>query len=327
MKSKKDKVTEKVTPTAEEVYNENNPATDEEVFEEQIKAREEGLAAADNIDLVPEPEVKDLEDEDDEDYISDEEWDKMSPEERQKYESEDDEDDEDYISDEEWAKMTPEQKAEVEEDDDDITPEEAIDDDDPDYLMNAPEIVGFDDIRQQEELYDIATEEIDPDESVLDFGCGRGDLYQFLYKRNGENPNYKGVDINEPLINTGLEKYAPDIQIENRNWNELTEKDRADWCVNIGSLCARYDSSDKDNLSIITNTMDKMVSLCKQGATLILFSSYMPTEMKDEGYLIADTLAVIDHALKKYGHDTGNVVIDHSYSDSVYKITILKQQL
>jgi len=55
-----------------EAYNENNPpieeATNEEVFEQQIQAREESEAAADNIDSVPEP-LEEQEEDIDPDYL------------------------------------------------------------------------------------------------------------------------------------------------------------------------------------------------------------------------------------------------------------------
>jgi len=282
------------------------------------------------------------EDEDDEDdYISDEEWEKMSPEDRAKIEAEDaevdgEEEDDDYISDEEWEKMTPEEKKAWEdeeqvpaaEDDIDSAPvaENVGDDDDPDYIKNSPEVVGFDDRDQQMDMYDIATEMVEPGESVLDFGCGRGDLSEFLYRRDGEVPNYKGIDINEPLINTGVQKYAPDINIECKDWNSLDLQYQANWCVNIGSLCTRYDGSLKDDFEVVTTTMDKMMNLCTMGSVLVLFSSYMPKEVREDEFLITDPREVFDYAMKKYGQDTGNVLLDHSYSDSAYKITILRQQ-
>ena len=313
MKSQaKEKAKEFTTPT------EVKPI--DEITEAEIEAREEGLAAAENIDKVSDPES-------DDDYISDEEWDAMTPEQRAEYEDEY-EDEDDYISDEEWDAMTPEEQAawENEEFETGPEPENVGDDEDPDYIKNSPEVVGFDDRDQQIDMYDIATEMIETGESVLDFGCGRGDLSEFLYRRDGEVPNYKGVDINEPLINAGLEKYAPDVNLECKDWNKIEDSDRSNWCVNIGSLCTRYDGSSKDDFTLVTETIDKMMTLCDMGSVLILFSSYMPNEVKEEEFLITDPKEVFDYAMKKYGRDTGNVSLDHSYSDSAYKLTILRQQ-
>ena len=299
MKKEKSQTPEQVlTPEQEDVMREQAA----KLFKEQVQAREEAEIAAENIDDVVDPISDDQANEDvleelDDDYISDEEWEAMSDEEKAEYEES------------------------IEEDAD-----EGEEEDDPEYLKTSPEVVGFDNRRQQAEMYDIACEEIRPKESVLDFGCGRGDLYDFLYRRNGSEPKYKGVDINEPLINAGIEKYAPNINVECKHWNDLQDTDKSNWCVNIGSLCARYDSSEKDNFDIVTECIDKMMSLCTAGSVLILFSSYMPENMIEEEYLITDPRDVFDYAIKKYGQNTGNVSLDHSYSDSAYKITILKQQ-
>ena len=79
-------------------------------------------------------------------------------------------------------------------------------------------------------------------------------------------------------------------------------------------------------MEIVQETIDKMMNLCTVGSVLILFSSYMPEQVREEEFLITDPKLVFDYAIKKYGRDNGNVIIDHSYSDSAYKITILRQQ-
>ena len=312
-------VTKKVTPKAEA------SATNEEVFEKQVEAREEAEPAADNIDSV---ELEPLNDDYD-DYTDDIEGEDIE-------DPDEDEDDDDYISDEEWEKMTPAQRKAWEDGEDDYEDEDGeggIDDDyegdedsdesDPDYISSSPEMVGFDSEEQQLEIYEYATEDIEPNESVLDVGCGRGDMYRYLYERDGQVPKYRGIDINEPLINAGLEKYAPDIDLEHKNWfdKDITA---STWCINVGSLCARYDSSKLDNMALVQKTIDKMMSMSKVGCVLVLFSSYMPEDQKEDDYIITDPKVVFDYVMKKYGEDTGNVILDHSYSDSLYRITILK---
>ncbi len=287
-----------LTPNQEEAMRKESAR----LWEEQVQSREEAELAAENIDNVVDP-------------ISDDQANEDVLEEL---------DEDDYISDEEWDAMSDEEKAEFEEPIEES--EESEESEDPEYLKTSPEVVGFDNRRQQAEMYDVACEDIGPKESVLDFGCGRGDLYDFLYRRNGVEPTYKGVDINEPLINVGVEKYAPNINIECKNWNDIQDTDKFNWCVNVGSLCTRYDASDKKDIEIVKETIDKMMSLCTVGCTLILFSSYMPNEVKEDEFLITDPAKIFDYTMKKYGALSGNVSLDHTFSDSAYKITILKQQ-
>tara|TARA_A100001515_G_scaffold120457_1_gene103419 strand:- start:6350 stop:7276 length:927 start_codon:yes stop_codon:yes gene_type:complete len=294
---------------------ETQEAEDLKVLDEQVNAQKESEPAT---DAVPETYEGD-------EYISDEEWEAMTPEQRAEYE--DDEDDEDYLSDEEWDAMSPEERQAWEEGaNEDAVPENVEDDNDPDYILSSPEVVGFDSFDQQMEMYDSACEEIEVEESVLDFGCGRGDLYDFLYRRDGMEPKYKGVDINEPLIKAGLKKYEPNIQLECKDWNALEPNETADWCVNIGSLCTRYDGSSKKDIEVVKETIDKMMLHCTVGCSLVLFSSYMPEEVREEEFLITDPKEIFDYAITKYGGDNGNVALDHSQSDSAYKLVILKTQ-
>ena len=46
--------------------------------------------------------------------------------------------------------------------------------------------------------------------SVLDFGCGKGDLYHFLSERT-DDLRYCGIDVNEGLVALAREKY-PDAE-------------------------------------------------------------------------------------------------------------------
>ena len=168
---------------------------------------------------VEEVELEPLEEDEDDEYISDEEWEKMSPEEKAEFEDEDEddedeEDDDDYISDEEWEKMTPAERKAWE---DEESPELGEGDDDTEYIMNDPEMVGYDDKEQQRDIYDFATEELEGEESVLDFGCGR-----------------------------------------------------------------------------------------------------------EKEFLLVDPGKILTYALNKYGLDTGNVILDHSYTDAIFKLTVLK---
>ena len=254
------------------------------------------------------------------DFIPQEKWDAMTPEQQMEWEH----NMEEYLDSEYDSAGLSIEDRETDPKYSNLQPATSTKEDD-DYIKNSPEIVGFNDLQQQIDSYEIATESIEPGESILDFGCGRGDLYNFLYNKNGEVPKYKGIDINEPLINTGIQKYAPDINIETKDWNKLDNTYQSTWCVNVGSLCTRYDSSTKDDFTIVTETIDKMMTLCTLGSVLILFSSNMPADAQEDQFIITDPTHVFNYAIKKYGQITGNIILDHSFSDSAYKITILKQ--
>ena len=67
--------------------------------------------------------------------------------------------------------------------------------------------VGWGDIESQELRFKILAE-IDKldNSSILDLGCGFGDLYDF-FSRNKIKIDYRGIDINEELLKIARSKY------------------------------------------------------------------------------------------------------------------------
>ena len=80
---------------------------------------------------------------------------------------------------------------------------------DPNYLEYSAEAVGYDNREAQWNTYKTALAYIPENSSILDFGCGRGDLYT-MHKSEYGDLDYIGVDINEPLIKAGKKIY-PEI--------------------------------------------------------------------------------------------------------------------
>src|SRR5579872_7472936 len=69
-------------------------------------------------------------------------------------------------------------------------------------------------------------------DSLLDFGCGFGDLYDYIQRR-GWNLSYRGYDINPDLIAIGKKKY-PRIQLSTEDIFETGSKKSFDFAVSSG---------------------------------------------------------------------------------------------
>jgi trans-aconitate methyltransferase len=69
--------------------------------------------------------------------------------------------------------------------------------------------------------------------SVLDEGCGLGDLYAFLQSRRVYT-QYKGIDINEQLIMAARQKY-PGVLFEVADFSEYVSE-RVDYVLSSGAL-------------------------------------------------------------------------------------------
>ena len=107
------------------------------------------------------------------------------------------------------------------------------------YLQYSAEVVGFENREMQWNSYRTIMSYTDSND-ILDFGCGRGDLYSFLKTEDpGEVYTYTGIDMNEPLIKAGNEAHEG-INLIHTDWFQLPEKVEADWVVNAGSCNLRY---------------------------------------------------------------------------------------
>ena len=185
------------------------------------------------------------------------------------------------------------------------------------FLQYSAEAVGFANRETQWGAYRAVMRYIPEKASVLDFGCGRGDLNTFYLSEYNETLNYYGVDFNNPLISAGKEIY-PDIE-ENlllRDWFKILKSIKRDWCVNIGSCNLRYDADmKKDDFTYLQETITKMYEHANEGVVLLLSS-----RMQADGLVNHDPGRIFNWAQKKYK----SVIVDHTISDSGFCLIIYK---
>ena len=198
-------------------------------------------------------------------------------------------------------------------------------DQDPSYLRTDPKVVGYDSVQQQEIVYDYILSNFNPvTDSILDFGCGRGDFLRHIENGYQTDVNYKGVDLSQPLISVANE-LSPSGNFTNSNWFDLDGNYAADWVVNIQSSTILYDDPgpDFDPVQGLRNTITKMLELADTGIVISLLSTLAPYSYDTE-YLVYDPIETLDWALNEYGGLGGNVKLDHSMTDAVFTLTIYK---
>ncbi len=105
--------------------------------------------------------------------------------------------------------------------------------------------------------------------SVLDVGCGFGDLYGFFHKKRIKI-KYTGVDINSQLLEIGMELY-PSAVFEEMDFEEFPLEKKFDWAFASGIFNFKL----KNNDQFIKNTLSKMFSLSKKGVAVDFLSSYV----------------------------------------------------
>jgi|WetSurSiteA1Bulk_404760.scaffolds.fasta_scaffold20693_3 SAM-dependent methyltransferase len=106
--------------------------------------------------------------------------------------------------------------------------------------------------------------------TVLDFGCGKGDFYGFLHKKESFF-NYCGIDINENLISLARSKY-PEAEFLALDIEEETFQRTFDLILVCGVFNLRVAGIEET----MKNIVKKLFGLCAEALHLNLLSYYIP---------------------------------------------------
>jgi SAM-dependent methyltransferase len=105
---------------------------------------------------------------------------------------------------------------------------------------------------------------------ILDFGCGKGDFYQFL-KDSGISVEYSGFDINEKLIAAARLKY-PDADFRVFDTDRHVLDEDFDYIFLCGVFNLRVDGLDE----VIRDTLKQLFVRCRIGLAFNALSAHNP---------------------------------------------------
>lgn len=148
--------------------------------------------------------------------------------------------------------------------------------------------------------------------SILDVGCGFGDLYGFLIKK-GLDIRYTGYDINENLIEIAKEVY-PGAIFEVIDIEESKINNKFDWVFS----CGIFNNKISDNESNIQSMLKRMVEICNKGVASDFISSYVDFKNEETHHTIPEEIFSFCKTLSK------RVVLRHDYMPFEFCIYIYK---
>lgn len=160
---------------------------------------------------------------------------------------------------------------------------------------------------------------IDPSRpfSVIDYGCGYGALFDFIYKKGWEF-KYYGIDLIEKMVSAGreLHKDSPNAHFSVREGDVPA----CDYLLAGAIFNIKLDSAYNEWQTMITDTLHHMNGLCRMG-----FSFNMLTKYSDEDRMaqrpdlfFGDPLFFFDFCKRNFSQ---NVALLHDYG--IYDFTIL----
>ena len=106
-------------------------------------------------------------------------------------------------------------------------------------------------------------------EKILDFGCGKGDLYEFIKGRD-ISINYCGIDVNENLIKLAKSKY-PETEFIAVDLEE-SEFERV---FDVIFVCGVFNLRVAGIEESMKNVLKKLFRLCKEALHVNLLSYYI----------------------------------------------------
>ena len=151
--------------------------------------------------------------------------------------------------------------------------------------------------------------------SLLDVGCGAGDLWAHLQARS-IRCDYTGVDISPEMIRRCQQRF-PGVRFENRNILEWTPDEPFDYVVSIGIHNIRVDGG-RDLLESVTR---RQFELCRVAAHVSLLTDrYTGFAPHIQSWRVEEVLTL---ALDI----TPYVVLRHDYLPNDFSITLYRQPL
>jgi len=119
---------------------------------------------------------------------------------------------------------------------------------------------------------------------ILDFGCGKGDLYQFLKDRN-INVQYSGCDINESLISFARQKFpGVDFRVFD------AEKDVLEEDFDYIFLCGVFNLKVQGLEETVKTILKKLYERCRIALAFNALSDHNPRKDFELNYLSPEGL-------------------------------------
>lgn len=155
--------------------------------------------------------------------------------------------------------------------------------------------------------------------SLLDVGCGQGDLLGFLKERK-INLDYKGIDVSKNMVKKAQKKHGnnffENISLLDLNNNELNYD--VALCAGLFSLKV---FERKQQLEYVEKSIEKLYSICNNSCSFTLLSKHGYEQVKNEKDLFYyEPWDIIKFCFNL----TSCVILDHASTPIEFIVTLYK---
>lgn len=167
------------------------------------------------------------------------------------------------------------------------------------FVQDESILVGYTNINEQILTYGTALTFFNPNLSLLDIGCARGDLFAFMKEQYEDvfiDTNYYGIDNNEIIINIGKEKYNIN-NIHVQDFNSFKSDKKYNWV----SALNYFNNPVEDQYKVLYKTVDRMFNLCTDAIVFNVITNQADIQQNQTAlYAIYDSGQILNHLLNVY---------------------------
>ena len=153
--------------------------------------------------------------------------------------------------------------------------------------------------------------------SVLDVGCGLGELLNFFTTNGIKISSYKGIDISKDLILEAQKRFDKEkkASFEFTNIDKVQGDEDFDYIFLSGALNLKV----KNNLIYAKKVIKKMYSLCRKGVACNFLSSYADFSLEKDYHYRPEEIFSFSKGLST------KVVLRHDYPLYEFTLYIYKE--
>lgn len=154
--------------------------------------------------------------------------------------------------------------------------------------------------------------------SINDFGCGLGDLANYMESKGYKSFSYMGYDMFGTMVTKAEQLHVGNPHTVFKQITSPHDLSIADYTVASGVLNIRFGISDDDWLAFIKDTISVLNSRSTKGFAFNALTKYSDKEYMQEELYYADPCALFDFCKRNFSK---NVALLHDYQE--YDFTIL----
>jgi SAM-dependent methyltransferase len=181
----------------------------------------------------------------------------------------------------------------------------------------SPKSLGWDK-GKQDVRFEILTSQYNfSEKSILDIGCGFGDLNKTLNEKYANNYSYLGVDLVPDLVNEARKQYVGDkINFRTGDFLDISFENTFDFVIASGIFNHRLNNV--DNYDLIEAAIIKALSLSNDGLAFDFLSDKVDYQLEHTFHSSPEKILSIAY---KYSR---NIVIRNDYMPFEFALFIFK---